>query len=165
MTSDLIESLFLKTRQPLLKLLKRRIGCPQTAEDLVQETYLRIVQQNASTDMDNPGGYVFRIAGNLAVDHQRRAAARAAARHQALDEDMVCPKSLPDTLTEIDQMLALLDALIAELPPRCRVIFLLHKIEDLSHREIAEQLNISSRTVETQIGKARKILRDRLDRL
>jgi RNA polymerase sigma factor (sigma-70 family) len=52
--------------------------------------------------------------------------------------------------------------LIGELPPQCRRIFLLHKVQHLSYAEIAERLAISPRTVEKQISKALKILRDRM---
>ena len=51
---------------------------------------------------------------------------------------------------------------IGKLPEKCRQIYLLSRQEEISNREIAQKLNISIRTVETQISKALKILRTRL---
>lgn len=161
----LIESTFLNTRKPLLQLLKRRLGCSHTAEDLVQEAYLRVIQQDSIEEIANLPAYLFRIASNLVVDHGRQAVVSAQDRHEPLEEDLVCPKPSPDRVAEADQELDILSQLIAELPPQCRRIFLLHKARHLSHVEIAEQLDISPRTVETQIGKALKILRDRMGAL
>jgi RNA polymerase sigma-70 factor (ECF subfamily) len=161
----LIESTFLNTRTPLLQRLKRRLGCSHTAEDLVQETYLRLIQQDSLEEIGNLPAYLFRIASNLVVDHKRQAVAQAEAHHEPLEEDLACPKASPDRIAEAGQELDILSQLIAELPPQCRRIFLLHKARHLSHVEIAEQLGISPRTVETQIGKALKILRDRMGAL
>jgi RNA polymerase sigma-70 factor (ECF subfamily) len=158
----LIQSTFLQTRKPLLQLLKHRLGCAHTAEDLLQETYLRAIQQESIVDIRNLPAYLFRIAHNLVIDYGRQVSASVRARHEPLGEDLVCPKPLPDRTAEAGQEVDLLAQLIAELPPQCRRIFLLHKVEYFSHAEIAEQLGISPRTVEKQIGKALKILRDRM---
>lgn len=162
-SAALIESTFLNTRKPLLLLLKRRLGCSHTAEDLVQEAYLRVIQQESIEKIENLSAYVCRVASNLAIDHGRQAAAAMQDRHEPLEEDLACPKPLPDRAAEASQELDTLGRLIAELPPQCRRIFLLRKVQHLSNAEIAERLNISPRTVETQIGKALKILRDRME--
>lgn len=63
---------------------------------------------------------------------------------------------------EISELQARINELIAELPPQCEKIFRMSRMEHLSNQEIAEELNISKRTVETQISKALKILRNSL---
>lgn len=158
----LVASTFQDTRKPLLSMLKRRLGCSHSAEDLVQETYLRIIQHENIEQIGNLRAYVFRVASNLAVDHGRRAVTRAQSRVAATDAELACPKPPPDRVAEADQELDILSQLIGELPLQCRRSFLLHKVQHLSHAEIAKRLNISPRTVETHIGKALKILRDRM---
>lgn len=157
-----LESTFQDTRKPLLQMLKCRLGCNELAEDLVQETFLRVMQQNSIEEITNLPGYLFRIAKNLVTDHRRQSATRAKDRHEPLEESLMCPNATPETIAETGQSLEILDSLIADLPPRCRQIFLLHKVMHLSYSAIAEQLNISPRTVESQIAKAMKILRDRM---
>ena len=158
----LIESTFLDIQKPLLQLLKRRLGCSHTAEDLMQETYLRVLQQDPASEIGNLRAYLFRIACNLATDHGRRAAVSSWNHLEPLEEDLVCPKPSPEKIAETGQELDRLEQLISELPAQCRRVFLLHKVQHLSHAEIAEQLGISPRTVETHIGKALKLLRDRM---
>jgi RNA polymerase sigma factor (sigma-70 family) len=91
----LIQSTFLDTRKPLLQLLKRRLGCSHTAEDVVQEAYLRVIQQDSIEEIANLPAYLFRIASNLIVDYGRQAAVQAKAHHDPLEEDLVCPKPKP----------------------------------------------------------------------
>lgn len=164
MTSSiaLIESAFIGTRTSLLRQLKSRLGCDHAAEDLVQEAYLRVIEQGAVEEITNLPGYLYRVASNLVIDHGRRATSSAQDRHEPLEDDLVCPKPPPDKIAEAGEELDRLSRLISELPPQCRRIFLMHKVQHLSHMEIAAQLDISPRTVETQIGKALKILRDRM---
>lgn len=159
-SAALIESIFLDTRKSLLQLLKCHLRCSHTAEDLLQETYLRVIQQNSIEEIGNLSAYLFRIARNLVIDHGRRVV-----RQEPLKEDLACPKPSPEKIAEASQELDILSQLITELPPQCRRIFLLHKVRHLSYAEIAERLDISPRTVETQIGKALKILRERMSTL
>jgi RNA polymerase sigma factor (sigma-70 family) len=53
--------------------------------------------------------------------------------------------------------------IVDQLPPRCKRIFIMSRVSGLSNREIAEQLAISKRTVETQISNALKVLREKLE--
>lgn len=159
-----IESTFLETRHRLLQLLKRRIGCSDTAEELVQEVYLRVVQQECIDEIANLPGYLFRVAVNLANDHLRKAAVHKRDKNELLDDQVVCPRPMPDHIVQAQQELERLDRLIDELPPRCRRIFLLRRAQNLSYDEIAEKLNISPRTVDSQMGKALRILRDRMSK-
>ena len=71
----------------------------------------------------------------------------------------------PESIVEARERLALLQAAIAELPPKCRRVFLLHKFASLSHNEIATRLGISRNMVEKHIIKAMTHCRTRLDEL
>jgi len=158
----LLETTFIENHGTLLQLLKRYIGCSDTAEELVQEAYLRVMQLDTVNEITNLPGYLFRVAMNLAKDHVRRNSFIGSDSSGLLDDQLACTQPTPDTVMQAQQELVMLQQLISELPPQCQRIFLLCKIQHLSHAEIAEQLNISPRTVEKQIGKALKILRDRM---
>lgn len=164
-----LESSFPDTRKSLLRMLKYWSGCGDTAEELVQETYLRAIQQDPSAEIGNLSAYLFRIARNLAIDHGRRASFAEQLYCDLPDDDegggAICLDPSPEAIVETGQQLDILNQFIAELPPQCRRIFLLHKDQHLSHAEIAERLQISPRTVETQIRKALKTLRTRMGTL
>jgi RNA polymerase sigma factor (sigma-70 family) len=162
-TVALLETTFIENHSTLLQLVKRYIGCSDTAEELVQEAYLRVMQLEVVNEITNLPGYLFRVAINLAKDHMRRSSLTEPDSSSLLDDQLACTQPSPDTVTQVRQELDILERLISELPPQCQRIFLLCKIQHLSHAEIAEQLNISPRTVEKQIGKALKILRDRMN--
>ncbi len=63
---------------------------------------------------------------------------------------------------EADEMKKRIHLAINELPERCRLIFVMNRIEGMSHKEIADQLDISSKTIENQMTKALKFLRSRI---
>jgi RNA polymerase sigma-70 factor (ECF subfamily) len=71
--------------------------------------------------------------------------------HEAVSQSIIS--------SELDQKIG--DALLA-LPEQCRLVFKMSRFEELKYAEIAEQLNISIKTVENQIGKALKIMREEL---
>ena len=158
---SLLETAYKENHSTLLQLLKRYVDCSDTAEELVQEAYARVIQLDAIDKIQNLSGYLYRIAINLAKDHLRKDLQIDQASVNLLDDQLECPQPTPDKIMQAQQELDILGQLISELPPQCQRIFLLSKIQYLSHAEIAEQLNISPRTVEKQICKALKILRDR----
>ncbi|WP_019643472.1 RNA polymerase sigma factor [Novispirillum itersonii] len=155
--------LLIRHYDDLTRRLTRRMGSPAAAQDVVQDTYMRVSSLTNVPDLDNPRAYLYRVAGNIALDHLR-AESREARRHlpaEALDGQ---PSDHPgaDAVAEQRQRLARLNAAINDLPERCRAVFLLHKIDGLSHAEIARRLGISRSAVEKHIIRALAHCRDRL---
>ena len=148
-----ISSLFHCHREAIIAFLMHRVRCPETAQDLSQETYLRLLRKPTLAHTDNLTGYLYRTAERLAIDflrHHQRTAADAL----PLDEDLLCPQVLPDELAILRQQCELLLDAIASLPSQCRNVFLLRKIDDLSYSEIGAQLAISEKTVQRHLVKA-----------
>ena len=58
----------LKHYEELRAFIRRKVGCPATAADLLQETYLRVATANAGASIENQRAYVYRVAGNLVTD-------------------------------------------------------------------------------------------------
>lgn len=156
-----IGALYRRYRNELLHHLQRIVQCPDTAQDLLQESYAILSRSAAAGAIEHPRGFLYRIAGNLAMDHLRHNkivdAHRAAwsAREAEL---------FPDAEAQLSdqQWRALLHQAIAELPPRCRDAFILHKLHGSGYREIAKLLDISESAVEKHIIKGLAHCRKRL---
>ncbi|MFG1472850.1 sigma-70 family RNA polymerase sigma factor [Xanthobacter agilis] len=147
----------------LVRRVTRRLGNSAAASDVVQDTFLRVYATSANAEIASPAAYLFRVADNLAIDHMRQEAARA--RVIAADpdqEDVPSREASPERALDYKQRLEVLNAAIAELPPKCREVFLLHKYDGLSHSEIGERLGITRSMVEKHVMKALAHFRDRL---
>ncbi|MCC6141415.1 MAG: sigma-70 family RNA polymerase sigma factor [Nitrospira sp.] len=154
-------SLFQQYYGELLRFLTAKLGCREQAADVVQETFLRVRGVQDLTGVAQPRAFLYKTALNLTVDLFRRQRVRAE-RSMDLAEDL--PSMVPrqdDALEARERMQLLYDA-IAELPPKCRQVFLLHKFMDLSHAEIAGRLGISKNMVEKHVMKALAYCRQRV---
>jgi len=150
---DQISRLFISHREAIISFLIQRVRCPETAQDLSQEAYIRLLRQETVAHADNLTGYLFRTAERLAIDflrHHQRTAQNAV----PLDEALPCPNIQPEPLAILRQQCEILLDAIASLPIQCRQIFLLRKIDELSYGEIAAQLAISEKTVQRHLVKA-----------
>lgn len=155
-TKDEFNRIFLGVRSQLHRFLTRRVQCPETAADLVQEVYLRLPQIQASVVSEvNVRAWLFRVAANLSIDH-----VRSQRRHSEILNEFYGGE------TEIDQAptlyLATLDRdrlkrvqnALEELPEQCAEVLYLSRIEGYSHAEIAGQLGISKSLVEKHVSRA-----------
>lgn len=136
------------------------------ADDLVQESFLRLVRARAAGSIRNPRAFLFTTARNLALDWFRRG---RVIRFEPLVENadsFVESHGAPAAESLNDrQELAILSEAIAVLPPRCREIMSLQKLHGLSNQEIATRLGISIHTVNAQLviglAKCRRFLLER----
>ncbi len=124
-------------------------------DDLIQETYARLLRAREAGPIASPRGLLFATARNAARDLFRRRAVANAVPIAEIDRSRVFDEApgVAETVSR-RQETGLLAAAIAELPPRCREILVLRKFENLSHREIAKKLGIAEHTVEAQLTKA-----------
>ena len=150
---EAISRLFVNHRAAIVNFLMHRVQCLDTAQDLSQETYLRLMRLEALPHADNLTGYLFRTAERLAIDFMRQRQ-RSLLRLAPLDEAIECAALQPDELAILRQQCELLLDAIARLPKLCRHVFLLRKIDELSYSEIAAQLGVSEKTVQRHLVKA-----------
>ncbi|MCG5241828.1 RNA polymerase sigma factor [Azospirillum doebereinerae] len=143
--------------------LARRLGSLCLAEDVVQDTYLRLRSLGALPEIDNPRSYLFRMADNIALD-RIRAETRMGKRFAPEELGLERPLDEPDAEATLEhkQRLDCLSRALDELPPRCREVFVLHKFDGMSHADIAAHLGISRSMVEKHVMKALAHCRDRL---
>ncbi|MDD5277014.1 MAG: sigma-70 family RNA polymerase sigma factor [Methylovulum sp.] len=150
-----LEYLFLQYHRELLAFTGQRFGS-ETAEDLVQETYLRFLQHTTQETINNPRAYLYKMAANLGADRFRYDQVRS--RHAAnedIDFDQVAqPSPGPDADTDAQQQLQRCLTALASLPDIYRHVFLLHRIDGMTHKEIGSALGLPRRTVERYCAKA-----------
>lgn len=131
------------------------------AEEIVQDVLLALWQRRATLVVeDSLRAYLFRATRNRALNHLRHAAIeRKAEPELSAVESPAAPAPAVLVHEEID---AALRNAVAALPPRCREVFELSRMHGLRYSEIATTLGISVKTVEAQMGKALRTLRELL---
>lgn len=148
-------SLFRSERDRLVRRVRHVVHCGTEAEDLVQDVFLNVLRREDPQDVRSPRSYLARAATNAALDHLRRQRVRDAILDSSgVAEDAAALQPGTDAIVQSRQELALLNRAVAELPRKCRVVFLLSRDHGLTMREIAQRLDISEKTVEKHLLKA-----------
>ncbi|MEM6909146.1 MAG: RNA polymerase sigma factor [Pseudomonadota bacterium] len=164
-----LESAFLEHREALLRFLAAR-GAGDTAEDLLQELWLRI-QRNPPEDIRSPQSYLMRAANHLMID-RHRSKTQAASRERAWADTFTGGASTAiqdatqDRALAAQQHLKLIDEELERLGQRPAIIFRRHRIDGLAQRAIAKELGVSLSTVEGDLRRcyaALAALKERLD--
>jgi RNA polymerase sigma-70 factor (ECF subfamily) len=124
-------------------------------DDVVQESYLRMWRARAAQPIRSAKAFLFTIARRLALDTLRHDRASPIDGVGHLETLRVIDTGA-DVAADVGhrEKIALLADAIADLPARCRDVFILHKIKELSRRETAARLGIAEKTVEVQTAKA-----------
>jgi RNA polymerase sigma-70 factor (ECF subfamily) len=133
--------------------LQRRFPTLGDIDDIVQETYARMLRAREGGTATLTRAYLFVVARNVALDLLRRQ--RTVSLEGLGDLKGLCVvEEGPDAAETLsrEQELELLAAAMRALPPRCREILTLRRIQGLSHRAIAEQLGIAEGTVNAQLA-------------
>ena len=155
--------LYRNTVAPLRRFLTRMLGDPAEAQDVAHDAYLRVFPVTEAQRADRPEALLYTTARRLALNRiKRRKIAPFAAGE--FDPDTASSHT-PDAAQQLikNQERQRLQAAIDDLPPGCRSVLLLRKVELLSHREIADRLGIAISTVEKQHARALRLLRSALE--
>ena len=141
-------------------------GDRASAEDVVQEAWIRLSQSAAATDIVEPVGYIRRIVRNLALDEYRQRQRRETVLACEVGDDPDMPAAYAeraDRALMARQELALVAAELARMPPRMRRAVELHRLSGAPLREIAAELGVSVTTAHTLVvegvERCRKCLR------
>jgi len=132
--------------------------------DLRQDAYVRVYEAALREKPVNPRNFLFQVARNLMIDRSRRK--NVVSFDSFADFDgMEAEDDQPDVeqSTAAQQEIRLLRAAIGELPPRCREVVTLRKIEGLSQRDVARRMGITEDTVERQVANGIRLLRKYLN--
>ncbi len=162
-----LEALYHVLRADLARFLTARTGDALEAEDILQDMWLKLRAQ-PSGPITNGRAYLYRMAQNLVVDRVRESRRRMIRERQWSDQctdfasahgEVADPgKNAQETIQDAEET-ALIVSAIANLPEGARRAFRLHKLDGLSHEEVASQLGISKSGVEKHMAVAMKYLR------
>lgn len=155
------EELFRRNYPRLCQRVFRITNNMEAAEDIVQEVFVNFWDSGQLHTVTLPEPYLYRMALNKALNHvssQKRQNSLNIV-YNSQNPDFVNNTAQELELTELQQRA---DEAIASLPPMCQKVFLLSRYEDMSHKEIADFLEISPNTVDNHIKKALSILRKAL---
>jgi RNA polymerase sigma-70 factor (ECF subfamily) len=160
---------FFEKRQDLVLFLAARTRSMESAEDLVQDLYLKLHSMEPGADVRAPVALLYRMAANLLVD-QARSAQRSGRRNAQWrletrvimgGEDVVSEPAADEALAQ-KQRTRLLAEAVSALPPKMGQAFRLHKLEGLSQAQTAQAMGVSVKMVEQHIAAAIKNLTQRL---
>jgi RNA polymerase sigma factor (sigma-70 family) len=162
-----IQNLFRRHAKEIARSLHRRGINEETAADLTQDAFLRVIAAPPSDTAQNynPRAYLYQVSRNLGINHQRR---EALIETVGLDDDeAVCvtdPAPSPEKIVYSRQCLFQTHKALAELPERTRLAFEMHRMDELTIADVAEELGISTTRAWSLIRDAYRHLLGRVDR-
>jgi len=148
-----ISDVYLKYQTLLKRYMTRFLRQPQDIEDILQEAFLRSYVAEINMDIRSPRAFLFKTARNLALKHLDKSSTRLVDYIEDLGtlEVLVDEISTEDRAQSQEQFIIFCRA-VSILPLQCRKAFILRKVYGLSHKEVAEQLGISTSTVEKHLA-------------
>ena len=157
---ELISFYYSVHRDELLAYASTRLGDSDEAEDLVQNTFLRVLTTSKLLTEQSLPALVFTICRNLINDYYRRRAFRYEYEHyiQRGAEDGVSIESVFYAADIIERM----EQGMARIPENCRNIYRMHILDGMRVSEISEQTGEKYKTVENRLGLARRQMRNYL---
>lgn len=122
-------------------------------QEVVLDAFLTLWQKRMDlSDIDNFEGYYFIMLKNAALNYLNKAQKHAAESLDIYHESIT--ENTPEKELLNDELLLVYVRALDDLPPKCREVFILIREQGLSYKEVAEQLNISVKTVDAQLQKA-----------
>ncbi len=150
---EFFKELFVQYSKAIFAFILKRISNKTLAEDLLQDVYLKVWNNRKSLDKaKNIKAYLYTTANNVLIDYYRK-------KKIFVDEDFfdsIDFKYLQKTNFDLGDKISVA---VSQLPKMQKKVFTLSRFDQLKHKEIAELLNISIKTVESHIGKALQSLR------
>lgn len=152
--ADMLAQRYTVVGPSLVMWFRRRIGDAVEAEDLAQESFLRVINRTEGAALDNFDAYLFRTARSVLADRRRRRMARHADAHDEMLDS--ASSENPDAVRTMlaRERLREASAVLMALPERTRAIFILSRLEEMRYAEIAIRLGISVSAVQKHMLRA-----------
>ena len=159
------EILFYRYRGKVGHFIKRSLPAQFDVEGFVNETFLRIWINKEKIDPNRPvGPYIFRVARNLVIDELRKKVEQLTYLH---DETFYADLGINDTDLNLEEkeLQNWFNAVLDKIPEKRKDIFVMSRLEDMTYKEIAQKLDISENTVDTQIRRTLLFLKNEIKKL
>jgi RNA polymerase sigma-70 factor (family 1) len=156
---QMFEWLFKEYHAPLFRFAESYVCCPDLAEDIVQEVFIKLWENPTSHISRSLRAYLFFMVRNSCIDYLRSVKVEDKNRTKLMEAQI-----LSDSVDiEMDEsFIDRIKIVINELPDQCRQVYQMSVFDGLKHTEIAEELGISESAVKVQIFRAKKHLQKRL---
>ncbi len=145
---------------PLHQFIRRRVADEATAEDLLQEVFLKIHQQGASLrDARHLESWIYQITRNLIIDYYRSRQHRMTTLDDGEARDL--PEEFPDD-DIVSELLPCVRAMVLALPDQDRQALILTEYQGLTQKELGERLGLSFSGAKSRVQRAREKLKQEL---
>lgn len=145
----------------LVRFLARKWINPTDVQDIRHDIYVRVLEAAERARPNAPKSFLFAVARNLLIDRARRDRIVAIDLLEDLDVlNVLIDEVSPERRTAGREQLQRLSMLFDRLPPRCREVLWMRRIEDLPQKEIAARLGIAEATVEKHLVRSIRMLTD-----
>ena len=133
--------------------LCKKLQCPEQAADLSQDTFVKLLKKKKPLELHTPKAYLSTIAHGLVVNHWRR---KEIERNyiEALTVLPIAEVPSAERHAIIIETLSRIDQALKDLPPLVREAFLLSQLQGLTYKVIAQQLQLSERTIKNYMAQA-----------
>ncbi|MFT4024275.1 MAG: RNA polymerase sigma-70 factor [Flavihumibacter sp.] len=155
------EGLFRTYYKPLHAYALTMLKDPAQAEEMVQQVFVNLWEKHQQLGIrQSATAYLYRAVHNRCLNQLKHEKVKAAYQQYNQLRPVDYPSAASRVqLTELQEKL---DDALSALPEQCRTVFQMSRFEELRYQEIAGRLSISVKTVENQMGKALRLLREKL---
>lgn len=138
-----------------------KCGDMDLAEDLTQETFVKLWERRGEVRPDTIKSYLYTIANNLALNHFKHQKVVLKFQNQALSQSPATSSS-PHYQLELKEFDQRLQQAINDLPEKLRVAFLMNRVDKMKHQQIADALQLSVKGVQKRIRKALDLINEKI---
>lgn len=159
--------IYVRCHSKLVRFASDFLPYREDAENVVQDTFVELLKnQDRLGEINNINAYLFKLVRNRCLDfikhmvHEKAYESHAVMEYKAKEGVL---EMMSDSAVLVEELQGIIRAEIENLPTRCREIFIMSRVEGLSHAKIAEKLNLAENTVSVQLGIALRRIRKRTD--
>jgi RNA polymerase sigma factor (sigma-70 family) len=165
-TNRLVEGLAQGCGSDLVRFIARRLRNVSDARDVAHEAYVRLLRVKRKDLIRDPQAYLYRVAVNILYEFELKKKADAVglarcAESQAAEADF----GRPEQDVEVLQARKRIEAVLSELTPKCRAVFIMYRRDGLSYKEIGARIGISTNMVKKYLARGLRHCREHLAEL